>query len=280
MGQAICALLVGAISRDLERSEGGTEERPGGVVHHAGRALLGLGAQVRILTRLNSEDHGLLTPLRVEGASVHALESAQTTTYRNDYSGEVDLHELVAESDPIGPDDLPRDWDRPELTHLGPLHPNDLTPAVADCADGLVGIDLQGLVRQIVDGETRLEPNALLPAFLAGVHVVQVSESELAAVLDGETLDGFVKRYAVAEMIVTRGRRGARIVEGGRHIEVPAHPTQGKHRAGTGDVFLTTYLFSRVRGFEPARAGALAAEICAWRIEHGAVPVGRIGVPE
>ncbi len=142
------ALLVGSVSLDLEEREGRTVEGPGGTVHYAGLALLRLGARVRVVTRRCISDDVLLDPLRREGAEVHALESTRTTTYRNDYLGPVDRHELLASSDTIVSSDIPPTWRDADLIQLGPLHPEDIAPNLLSLDDRLVGLDLQGLVRR------------------------------------------------------------------------------------------------------------------------------------
>ena len=136
------ALVVGAVTRDLERRRGRIAEGPGGVVHHAGLTLLRLGASVRAVTRVHPDHVELLAPLRSEGAEVLALDSRCTTTYRNDYTGPVDQHELLEQSDPIRPEDVPAEWREADLVHLGPLHRTDVEAEVAECVQGLVGLDL------------------------------------------------------------------------------------------------------------------------------------------
>jgi sugar/nucleoside kinase (ribokinase family) len=270
----LLVLLVGSVSRDLEEQRDRTLERPGGTVHYAGRALLRLGARVRVVTRVHPDDQSLLDPLRREGAEVHALESPRTTTYRNDYSGPVDLHELLAASDPISLRDVPVAWRDSDVVQLGPLHAHDIEPDFSELGDGLIGLDLQGLVRQAHPQGTRLEPNADLARFLAGVRVVQASESELSAALEGASIEQFVERHSIPEMIVTRGARGALVLCSGQRFDVPTRPVQGVHRVGSGDVFLASYLFFRASGRPPPDASVAAGEVCAVRIEKGEVPRG------
>jgi sugar/nucleoside kinase (ribokinase family) len=263
------ALVLGAISRDLE----GDRSRPGGVVFHAGLALARLGVRVRVVTRVRPEDEAdLLGTLGGKGIETLALPSRGTTTYANDYSGSVDRHDLLAASDPIGPEDLPAGWRDADLTQLGPLHPDDLLPETAAAARGLRGLDVQGLVRVRGPEGTRLGPCPALPRFLAHADVVQASEHELPAVLGGDSLDRFRARHGVAEMIVTRGARGVTVAVGGRTTDVAAYPTDGRARAGAGDVFLATYLLLRVRGCAPLAAADGAARVCALRIARGEVP--------
>jgi len=224
------------------------------------------------VTRVRPEhEESLLAALRREGVETLALESRETTTYANDYSGARSRHELRAMSDPIGPADVPESWRHADVVQLGPLHPWDVLPETAALLRGFKGIDVQGLVRVPGPGGTRLRPFAALARFLEHVDVVQASERELPAVLDGDSLEHFVARHAVREMIVTRGPRGATVVTPDGVTDVPAHPVRGSAQVGAGDVFLASYLLLRARGEGPTAAAAGAARIAAEKITHGEV---------
>ncbi|MGH2901392.1 MAG: hypothetical protein ACRDMZ_22130, partial [Solirubrobacteraceae bacterium] len=218
------ALVLGAITRDLER---GSPAAPGGVVHYAGRAFAALGARTRVVTRVREADaHELLAPLVASGVEVRALPSAATTTYENDYSGSEDRHELLAASDPIGPEDVPAAWRSADAIQLGPLHRRDLLPETLACLRGFLGIDLQGLVRLADARGTRLAPNDELKDFLPLVSVAKAGEEELAVVLEGRTLEEFRREFGLAELLVTRGARGALVVTrfGIEEVEAPIVP--------------------------------------------------------
>jgi sugar/nucleoside kinase (ribokinase family) len=266
------ALVVGALSRDLENQDGRLVEHAGGVVHYAGTALARLGAVVRIVTRVRPDDEALLESLRSEGVEVRALASRRTTTYRNDYTGPVDRHLLLETSDPICADDVPPQWYRADLVQLGPLHREDLDPEIGARTGGIVGIDVQGLVR--VAGTDRLAACPGIGDFVAHAGIVQASESELEAVLDGESTEDFIRQHALAEMLVTRGPRGVLLIAQGEPVEIPAVPIAGTRPVGAGDVFLASYLFCRAEGRAPRDAAARALRVCATYIERGEVPKG------
>ena len=274
--RAPLALVLGSVTRDFIRGQSGT--RPGGVVVHGGIAHARLGARVRVVTRVRAEDASdLLAPLEAEAVQVLPLPSAATTTYVLDYTGAVDVHELVAASDPITPDDVPLDWRRANCVHLGPLHRGDLAPGLAASLDGMVGLDVQGLLRESGPEGTRLRPNPELPLHLDGVHVVQVSASELRALIGGEsgTALEFARRYGVPELIVTRGRRGATVIADGAEVDVEPEPANGANTVGAGDTFLAAYLEARVlTRCSPANAARAAGRVTAQKIEHGGVPKG------
>lgn len=274
--QGPTALVVGALSRDVSLHRGSARElpeQPGGVVHHAGLAFARLGGRTRVVTRSRPDDStALLRPLRGAGVEVRCLPSERTTCYANDYSGAVDRHRLLAVSDPIRAQDVPEDWRESTCIQLGPLHRSDLEPEVAAVCRGLRGLDVQGLVRVATAGDIRLLPHPEMHRFLEHVEVVQASQTELPALLDGDSLERFVRRHAVREMLVTRGLQGATVMVGGHEKHVAVTPVQGGFRIGAGDVFLAAYLFLRATGRDPVEAGQGAAEICGARIRTGRVP--------
>ena len=265
---------MGALSRDLWTEAPSAEpSTPGGVVHYAGIALARLGVEVRVVTRMHERDRAELTaPLERAGVQVCALPSRETTTYRNDYTGEHDVHALLACSDPIQLDDLPRAWRAADFAQLGPLHPDDVAPEVASGLAARVGLDAQGLVRTRGEGLARA---GALDAILPHVGSLQISESELGPVLQGESPSAFAARSGVAELIVTRGRRGANVLAGGRWHEIPARPARprdARAKAGCGDIFLACYLWQRAAGADPEGAARSAAALCAIKLTRGEIP--------
>jgi sugar/nucleoside kinase (ribokinase family) len=273
MGRSYSAVVVGSLSRDCDVGDHPDRFRAGGTVFYAGCALSRLGARARVVTRLRSDDRAsLLAPLLAEGVEALALDSSHTTTYVNDYSQGTDRHDLRATSDPLRAKDVPEGWRDADLIQFGPLHRRDLEPDVLGVFRGFRGIDVQGLVRVRRGGGTRVEPNPALGDFVGQVDVVQSSESELPAVLDGESLERFVRRHGVSEMLVTRGARGASILTGKGRTDVSAPEARGTARVGAGDVFLACYLLLRVSGSGPEEAARRAASASAKKIETGQVP--------
>ncbi|HTO09489.1 MAG TPA: PfkB family carbohydrate kinase [Myxococcota bacterium] len=272
MGESLglSALVLGAITRDVEP---GGASSAGGVVHYAGLAFAALGANARIVTRCRPQDAPeLLGALRAARVETRALPSRETTTYANDYSGSEDLHELLATSDPIAPADLPPDWRAADAIHLGPLHRRDILPETLSVLRGHVGIDLQGLARERSPAGTRLAPNAELKDYLAHVSVAKAAEEEIAVLLEGMTLRAFQREYALPELLVTRGARGALLVTHDGVDEIAAVPAPRRFPTGAGDVFLAAYLFARAAGRSPRAAGRVAARASSAQIEHGYVP--------
>jgi sugar/nucleoside kinase (ribokinase family) len=260
-------LVVGSVSRDLDRGRPGAPPVPGGVVTHAGLAHVGLGARVRVVTSVRRADaRALLAPLRAAAVRVRARPSRGTTTCVNAYGGAVDLHEVRIRSDAIRLADVPRAWRENDVVQLGPLHPRDVLPDVVGAGAALYGLDVQGLLR----GPRHAVPAAWLPV-LASCQVVQVSQSDAPRLFAGDSLERWRRRTGVRELILTRGARGAIVVTERGRVPVAARAVVMRHPTGAGDVFLAAYLQGRARGLSPARAGRLAASAAALHVARGRV---------
>ena len=264
--------MIGAISRDFIDERG---PEPGGVVYYAGISLARLGAQVRVVTRVDPADAAtLIGPLEAEGVQTLALPSASTTTYALDYSSGADRHELVQASDPIGPRDLPASYRSADVIQLGPLHRRDLRPGLASELSGRIGLDVQGLLRTRGPEGTRLEPCPEIGEHLRGVAVVKANEDELPALVGSDDARTFARRHGIPELLVTRGARGACLIVGDCVHELEAPAVRGHHTVGAGDVFLAAYLLLREQGRDPASAARGACRAAAAKIRHGMLPKG------
>jgi sugar/nucleoside kinase (ribokinase family) len=270
------AIVLGALTRDLERdpSQPSVRQRavPGGVVHYAGLALAALGATTRVVTRVKPDDaRALLAPLEEAGVDVCALPSRATTTYANDYGGAEDQHELLATSDPLGADDVPPAWRKADVIQIGPLHRRDVLPEVLGSLSGLIGIDVQGLVRLADGRRTRLAPNPELKDFLPRVAVAKASEQELEVAREGRSIEAFRREFGIGELLVTRGARGALLVTRSGVRDVPAPRVARRFPIGAGDVFLGAYLFARAHACGPLEAARFATRISAAKVARGTI---------
>jgi ribokinase len=132
---------------------------------------------------------------------------------------------------------------------------------------------LEALSRARAAGMTTsldLSSAALLsPGCFAAVSVdlVRANEAEAAALGDSLSAVG-------AEVVVTRGARGARWTDGARVEEVAAEPASVVDTTGAGDAFVAGLLAARVTGAAPrqALAGACHAAAVAVGIPGGRPP--------
>lgn len=267
------ALVIGAVTWDHDLDRPRASPRPGGVPTFAGRALARLGVTTRVVTRIDARDDAVLAPLRAAGVEVLALPSRRTTTYGNRYGGSDDGHELWERSDPIVPGDVPASWlGGAQAVVAGPLHPHDVAPAcVADTA-GVVGVDLQGLLRGERLGHDAVQP--LVRAWCRVATVVQVSATDLAALFDATSARAIRTAYGIRELVITWGARGATVATATGVLDVPAaRVVQGETR-GAGDAHLAAYVLGRALGREPIDAATAASMAAARSIEAGEPAAG------
>lgn len=271
------ALVVGAVTWDHDLDRPRDAPRPGGVVTFAGRALARLGVRTRVVTRLAPRDEAVLGPLRTAGVEVLALPSSRTTTYANRYRPPAgDRHDLLERSDPIAPGDVPAEWLRSaHLVQAGPLHPHDVEPAALAGAAGLVGADLQGVHRDEALGHEDVA--RAVRDWCAVAAVVQASETDVPTLFDATSPRAIRSAYGIAELLVTRGARGAVLATRAGVAEIASQPARGGDPRGAGDVFLAVYLAARALGTVPVPAAETAARLTGQAITTGAVAPDGLG---
>jgi sugar/nucleoside kinase (ribokinase family) len=100
---------------------------------------------------------------------------------------------------------------------------------------------------------------------LRHARVLFLSEEDLnggdPAVVPAAWLD------AVPITVLTAGRRGARIHEGGRWRVIPAVPVNEVDPTGAGDSFAAGFMIALDEGAETAAAGRFAAAVASFTVE-------------
>ena len=136
--------------------------------------------------------------------------------------------------------------------HLGPLHPEDIDPAVIEIiklSQLPVVLDVQGYTRRIEGEDIMAGASQRLSSVLEISQIIKTNEPELEAILGFFSLDinGLIKAYNIEECVVTRSAKGGYVQDrnGNVHsykalqVDSVADPT------GAGDVFLAAYMVGR-----------------------------------
>ncbi len=274
-------LLLAPLCRDENVGAGGRAiARAGGAGFYASWALAKLGARAILHTPLAERDHDLIRFLPRE-TEVVIHPSRETTCFRI----EVDPRNLnkrslslLAASDPLDPTRLHGIEDS-AYVFLGPLLPNDLSPALVEALRGTsipIDLGIQGLVRG-VDRSGKITPAAMTGIWgLPPLRVLAGDEAEIAQAAGTSDVGAASRALAdgfACEVITTRGDRGALIFVRGRGepLDVPAVPTRGSamHAVGLGDTFLAVYEWHRHLGENPADAGLCAATAASELLVRG-----------
>jgi sugar/nucleoside kinase (ribokinase family) len=248
--------VIGPLSRDVVA---GGQPRVGGAPWHAARALRALRQDAFIFAKCGAVDRrAMQRQLAALGLPVSVTGSGTTAAFSFSYAADgtrtMALDEL---GEPWSRDDVPEQLlRRVEWLHVGPLVRGDFDESMLAwlARDRRLLLDAQGLVRARELGPLRLDAN-FDRALLRHVTVLKLAEEEAAVV-------GDLRELGVAEVIVTDGPRGSRLLANGRETPIPAHPVDGDP-TGAGDAFAVTYLASRADGHRPLSAARRATALVA-----------------
>ena len=267
---------IGHVTVDRIETRDGFLQRAGGTSIYFPLALARLGGDVGVLTRMAAEDEDvLLAETRDAGIDVVCAASPKTTEFENRYLPEDRdrrVQRVGAVALPFAPDDVASLEAR--LFHLGPLTYEDMSvdfiEAVA--ARGRVSLDVQGLVRRIVRGRVEASDWPDKRRGLSRVAIVKADEYE-AQVLTGESdPEACARRLASwgpEEVLVTRAADGVIVCHAGEVHAVASIPAPDPvDPTGCGDTFMAGYVFSRLRGAEPAVAARFGAAAATLKLGH------------
>jgi sugar/nucleoside kinase (ribokinase family) len=265
--------VLGNLSKD--RVPGLGDARVGGAPFWAARALQSsLSRDLRIGTRCAEADRNLcLAPLMALGHPVAWRPTQLTAAFSYSYSGDERFMEIDAIADPWELDGL-RGWlddvlDPCEWVHVAPLVRCDFPAETLETiARGRhVLLDGQGLVRAERTGPLRLDAD-YDPALLLHVTALKLSEEEAETIVGEVTLDSLA-RLGVAEVLVTRGSRGALLCAEGTLTEIPARAATVSDPTGAGDAFCVVYATARARGRSPLQAARQATAMAGLAVAGG-----------
>src|SRR5690606_31306382 len=115
---------------------------------------------------------------------------------------------------------------------------------IARCAraGGVIGMDVQGLIRRIVAGEVRPSAPWRAADQLPHIEVLKADEDEILTYTGGATVEeaaASVRANGVREVLITRGSRGSVVFGAGDPLEIEAVPPRRVADAtGCGDTYL------------------------------------------
>jgi sugar/nucleoside kinase (ribokinase family) len=264
------------VARDIN-SIGGVEHAPspGGAAYYSTMVYRRLGMRAAVVTRVAEQDEPLLRELKQTGVTVFNLPSEVTTTFRNDYPSDnpdLRVQRVDARAGSIAVAALP-DL-RARIWQIGPLTETDVELAmIGHCAalGGLVGMDVQGLTRVVVDGKVRARAPVERMDYLRDLDVLKADDTEILSYTGANDVPAAVARVRDAgarEVLVTRASAGATIFGPRGAIEIDAVPPRRTVDAtGCGDTFLAAYMARRLISDDLRECGEFAAAAAAINIE-------------
>ncbi|NIR31826.1 MAG: ribokinase [Gammaproteobacteria bacterium] len=269
--------VVGPITRDVIRIAGEPVRcMPGGAVHYAGVALGSLGARTAVVTKAAADDaEALLAPLRGAAVTTSCRTSLRTTRFENSYGPERDAREqrVTSLADPLTAQDLCQV--RARYVHLGPLTRGDMGPPFFEAIarrGQRVYLDVQGLLRAVVDGEIVPCGWPQRARVLGSIYGLKADLGEARLLCGREAPEAAARALAdegVREVIVTLGREGSLILADGEMHRIPAlAPRRIADVTGCGDTYLAGYIYRRLQSDDVATAGRFAAALATLKMER------------
>lgn len=212
--------------------------------------------------------------IKTMGIDTVCYPSRHTVYFENIYGVDSDERKqrVLAKADPFTLDDV-RTL-QAKVFHLGSLLADDFAPEVVEslAERGLVSMDVQGYLREVVGEEVHAVDWRDKERILACTSILKLNESEAEAITGSNNPHEAAKilaRYGVQEVIITLGSRGSMIYAEGTFYDIPAYkPAKVVDATGCGDTYSTGYLWCRAQGASYDEAGRFAAAMCALKLEH------------
>jgi sugar/nucleoside kinase (ribokinase family) len=225
-------LVIGAITKDL--INGGYTV--GGTVTYAAVTARRLGKRAAVVTSAGPD---LILPKALEGVQVARVPAEATTTFRNVYVNGRRKQYVSALASSIRPADIPVEWRRVSLVHLGPLVREIDETLVHAFPDSRVIATPQGWFRSwdetgYVSLGKWLGAEKLLPHLTALI----LSDEDVAG--DQTCIERFAGMTWT--LVVTHGPGGATVYHKGQKRHFPTRPAREVDLTGAGDVFAAAFL--------------------------------------
>ena len=225
-------LVIGHITADLTP----TGTLVGGTVAYSGRTAQALGCDTAVLSSAAADyDWEKALP----DIQVKSIPAEHTSTFENIYTANGRrqiLHHVAA---PILKANVPADWQRAAIVHLGPLT-NEVDPDIVDIfSNSLVGMTPQGWLRRWdEDGVVFARAWAAAERILPQAAAVILSYEDL---LDDEMLEQY--RQWSRLLVMTRGVQGCTVFLGDEVRQIPAPSVKQVEPTGAGDIFAAAFLY-------------------------------------
>ncbi len=278
----ICS--IGHITRDKIITPQNTVSMAGGTSYYMSHGISHLPRKVsyQLVTKVGQGQMGEVEKMRRDGVDTICYPSRHTVYFENKYGEDSNsrTQRVLAKADPFTVEEM-----RPleaRIFHLGTLLADDFSPEVVKylATKGLVSIDVQGYLREVVGENVRATPWKHQEEILAVTSILKLNEHEMEVVTnstDPRTVAQKLAAQGVREVVVTLGSYGSLIYADNQFYEIPAYkPRQVVDATGCGDTYSTGYLYCRLQGMGYAEAGRFAAAMCTLKLEHNGAFDGTI----
>ena len=253
-------VIVGNVARDVAPDGW----RPGGTAVYAAAVARGLGRRVGLVTAATEDVVQAGVP---EDVQVVRHPAADSTSFENVYTDGNRVQYLRAAGERVPAAIVPEAWADARIALIGPVY-HEVDASVADRFRGIVGVCVQGFLRRTdTDQRVRpLPPDAWDAApLLRCARALFLSEEDIALDAAGDILNTWADLVPI--LVVTDGRKGARVHADGEWRRIPAYPACEVDPTGAGDAFAAGFLVALDEGADPWQAARFAAAAASFVVE-------------
>ncbi|MDI7274953.1 MAG: PfkB family carbohydrate kinase [Anaerolineae bacterium] len=251
-------LVVGHVTCDLV--PGGF--RVGGTATYAAMTARALGYRVAVLTSAGTD---LPLATTFAGIDLRVVPATRSTTFENVYRDGYRVQFIRASAARLTARDLPEEWRRARIVHLGPLD-QEVEPALVDAfpAETLIGVTPQGWLRRW-DADGRVSSRRWTEArrILRRADAMVLSREDVGN--DEEELNRYLSLARLAA--VTESWQGATLHHRGRSVVFPAYNVREVDPTGAGDVFAAAFFISLAETGDPEEAARFANAAASFAVE-------------
>jgi Sugar kinases, ribokinase family len=276
----LCCL--GHITLDKVVTPTDTIYMPGGTSFYFSQAVRHLNdIDFLLVTAVGETEVSIVEELRKKGLNVRLFPSRHSVYFENIYgeNKEDRTQRVLAKADPFSIEQLTDIKAR--VYHLGALLVDDFSLEVIRylSGKGLVSMDAQGYLREVVGKEVHASDWLEKKQALKYVHTLKVNENELEVLTrcnDIRKGAGLLYDWGVKEVLITLGSKGSVIYDGSEFHKIPAYlPRFVTDSTGCGDTYTLGYLYQRLKGVPIEESGKFAAAMATLKIEKTGPFVGK-----
>ncbi|NLV51921.1 MAG: ribokinase [Bacteroidales bacterium] len=267
---------IGHITHDQIITPHLTASMAGGTAYYMAHGMNKLPHNVsfHLVTKVGDDALGEIEKLRGVGIDVTCFHSEHTVFFENKYGENANNRQqrVLAKADPFTVEEM-KGLDA-KIYHLGSLLADDFSLELVKelSSRGIVSIDVQGYLREVIGEEVVATRWKEMEAVLPHTDILKLNEHEMEAITpysDPHKVAYALNEYGVKEVVITLGSNGSLIYAEGQFYEIPAYrPRKIVDATGCGDTYSTGYLWCRSQGIGYEEAGKFAAAMCALKLEH------------
>lgn len=259
-------LVIGNIDKATNKTPIGEETTFGGSTY-CGIVANKLGWDTTLVTRGNEELSDWIIELEDMGIRVFLQPDEATLTVINDYTSGIWTQKLLKKTGKIV-FNLDEKFD---VIHLNPLHQEIDIGLVKQARKKakLLSLDVQGLVRNDVNGITTMKFLENRKEWFKDLDILKVGEDEMKFVskeTEHRKICEELKAFGPKTVVLTFGKKGS-VVLGKEFLNIPALEVKTVNPAGAGDSYATSFAIKYFETKDERESGFFGAATASFVVE-------------